>query len=69
MKRLHSNAEISDCADECRGVSSLFLFGTWSSTLYCYCETAATPEGTCDVSSTNDLHLYKYSTHGKSLNT
>ena len=38
----------------------------------CYCETAATPEGTCDVSSAYGYHLYKYDTNtatpGKSLN-
>ena len=67
MKRLHSNAEISDCADECRGVSSLFLFS--ASPLFCYCETAATPEGMCDLTSTIGFNLYKYFNHGKSLNT
>ena len=68
MKRLHSNAEISDCADECRGVSSMFLFRDPPRTS-CYCETAATPDGMCDLTSTIGFNLYKYFNHGKSLNT
>ena len=72
FKTLQSGADISDCADECRGVSSMFLFRD-PPRADCYCETAATPEGTCDVSSAYGYHLYKYDTNtatpGKSLNT
>jgi hypothetical protein len=57
-KQLQPSAEIQDCADECDGVSSMFLFSPGQNR--CFCETAATAEGTCNVIDISGWHLYKY---------
>ena len=46
-RNLLPNAGIQDCASECIGVSSMFIINQDRSR--CFCETAATAEGTCDV--------------------
>ena len=66
--RLHS---IEACVSVCRGVASMFIFGTndsgysgWNRCnidgCTCYCETSAKDEGTCNMISTQSTRLYKY---------
>ena len=58
-KKLQPNAEIQDCATECEGVSSMFIFSI--QTDRCYCETSATAEGTCaTLDNSWGYDLYKY---------
>ena len=64
-KELIPNAEVQDCARECEGVSSMFIFAPELNA--CYCETSATPEGTCDVVDIQGYHLYKYNNLGRLL--
>ena len=64
--------DIEVCAQSCKGVASMFAFGTndfgrprcnvdkWQNGCACYCETAAMPDGTCSMASHNGLRLYKY---------
>ena len=57
-KALQRNARRRHCADACEGVSSMFLFSRRQNR--CFCETAATPEGTCDVIDIRGWTLFKY---------
>ena len=58
-----------DCASQCKGVASMFLFGTndfgeprcYNNGCYCYCETNATTEGNCTKVVNKGYQLYKYS--------
>ena len=57
-KSLRPGAGVQDCATECGGVSSMFLFSPrWNS---CYCETSAAADGTCDIIDIPNYNLYKY---------
>ena len=63
---------IDECSKSCYGRSSMFAFGTndygtircWENGCSCYCETAASSEGTCSQSNHNGYRLYKYKTTG-----
>jgi hypothetical protein len=64
-KTLQPDAEIQDCANECDGVSSMFLFSPGQNR--CFCETAATAEGSCTVIDIVGWDLYKYGNEGRFL--
>ena len=65
-KELQPNAEIQDCANECLGISSMFLFSKVYGT--CYCETAATAKGSCTETNGYETYkLYKYGNEGRFL--
>ena len=59
---------VEDCASICKGVASMFAFGTndylnnrcYSEGCKCLCETAASDEGTCSQVAHNGFRLYKY---------
>ena len=59
---------VDDCASQCKGVASMFAFGTNDfgtnrcndKGCSCYCETSATVEGTCERVDHNGYRLYKY---------
>ena len=60
---------VDDCASQCKGVASLFAFGTNDfgtdrcdnvDGCTCLCETSATEEGICNTESHNGYRLYKY---------
>ena len=57
-KLIDTNAEITDCAKQCEGVSSMFIFSTKQKR--CFCETSATSQGSCTFEDMSDYHLYKY---------
>ena len=55
--------DIKECAKKCRGVSSLFIFGTRSlgCSVYgceCHCEIDASSEGSCAYVPNKDKQLY-----------
>ena len=60
--------DIAECAWKCKGVASMFIFGTnvFSKNrcdhtgCECICETVATDEGTCKTISHNGYRLYKH---------
>ena len=64
--------DVSSCAGVCKNVSSLFVYGTNEfgknrckiptnpEGCACACETAATPDGTCDTQAHNGFKLYKF---------
>ena len=62
--------EISQCAEKCRAISSMFIFGTNEFVsedtscdedgCECYCETDATRDGNCDMEDHNSYNLYKF---------
>ena len=62
---LQPNAKIHDCAKKCNGVSSMFLFNQ----VYerCFCEIAATAEGSCTFKDAEYFDLYKYGKEGRFL--
>ena len=60
---------VSDCAAACKGISSMFAYGTddyggdqrcFDDGCKCYCETAADRDGSCQQKNTNGYRLYKY---------
>ena len=63
---------IEACVAKCRGVASMFIFGTndfgynrcYSEKCACYCETSAKDEGTCNLISHSGYRLYKYYSAG-----
>ena len=66
---------IGTCAHMCRGISSMFAFGTSDygpngynrckrGVCACICETAAAPDGTCNLKTHSGYRAYKY-TKGK----
>jgi len=63
-------ATVDECAKSCYGRSSMFAFGTndygmercWEGGCSCYCETAASSEGTCSEGFHLGFRLYKYKT-------
>ena len=65
-------ATVDKCANSCNGKSSMFAFGTndygtvrcGETGCSCYCETAASSEGTCSENSHPGFRLYKYKTTG-----
>ena len=65
----HRLNSIDDCATACKGVASLFAFGTndfennrcYNNGCDCLCETAATSQGTCEQKDHDGYRLYKYS--------
>ena len=60
--------EVTGCAESCRQVSSMFVFGTNEfgtnrcdeSGCACYCETAATNEGDCQLTDHEGYNLFKF---------
>ena len=60
---------VEDCASQCKGVASMFAFGTndfgesrcYNDGCRCLCETSATEEGTCTTVDMDGYRLYKYS--------
>ena len=65
-------ATVDKCANSCNGKSSMFAFGTndygtvrcGETGCSCYCETAASSEGTCSEGFHLGFRLYKYKTTG-----
>ena len=57
-------SNIRACAEECRGLASMFIFERNSrceeGLCQCYCETTAKHNGTCRTDFVNDYNLYKY---------
>ena len=61
---------VDDCASICKGVASMFVFGTNefgvnrcdSIGCKCFCETSAMDQGTCNQIDHNGYRLYKYIT-------
>ena len=68
---------LEQCATSCLGVSSMFIFGTndfgkdrcdvringiYLEGCFCYCETSAKPDGTCNMKKHNGYRLYKFDT-------
>ena len=59
---------LEDCARSCRGISSVFAYGTndygtircYNQGCHCYCETSSFPNGTCSLVNHNGYRLYKY---------
>ena len=59
---------VDDCASQCKGVASMFAFGTNdyltnrcnSNGCQCLCETSATEDGTCNSVNHKGYRLYKY---------
>ena len=60
--------DLKSCAQSCRGISSMFIFGTndfgnircYTNGCVCSCETAALPDGTCPVHvAHNGYNLFK----------
>ena len=62
---------ITECANKCRGISTLFAFGTLryepgsfqdfeSGGFKCLCETSAKADGTCVAAPSKVYELYKY---------
>ena len=64
--------EISQCAEKCRAISSMFIFGTNEflseddvkscdeDGCRCFCETKATSDGNCRMKDHNGYNLYKF---------
>ena len=60
--------EVSQCAEKCRSISSMFLFGTNEYGLTkcdefgckCFCETESTNVGTCQTKDSMGYNLYTY---------
>ena len=72
-KQIGMVSEISQCAEKCRAISSMFVFGTNEfgyEDVYgkrcdeigcdCYCETEATSDGNCTVKDHDGYNLYKF---------
>ena len=63
---------VGDCAAQCKGEASMFIFGTndfgtarcYGDGCDCYCKTSATGEGTCTRVNHNGYRLYKYGATG-----
>ena len=66
---------IEECAYSCKGISSMFAFGTndygyescWDDKCMCICETAASVDGTCEKIGHHGYRLFKYTYNGKNL--
>ena len=66
---------LEDCAKQCRGTASMFLFGTndYGTTrcnddgCTCVCETSATVDGSCDQVNHSGYRLYKYMEEGNTF--
>ena len=58
----YGTKSIQECADACKGLSSMFVFDNICSAICgCYCEIGANPNGTCSVKIAHFYNLYKYS--------
>ena len=63
---------LADCANQCEGTASMFVFGTNdyeeircnNDGCRCICETSAISDGSCDQVDHNGYRLYKYVTKG-----
>ena len=70
-------SSLEDCAEQCGGMASMFIFGTKDyGTIRCndvgcgcLCETSATTDGLCDQVDHNGFRLYKYVDKGLSLSS
>ena len=59
---------LKDCAKSCVGVSSMFVYGTndfgtircKGDGCVCFCETEASPDGTCPMNTHNGYRLYRF---------
>ena len=68
-----SKKSIIDCANECKGKASMFIFGTndfgndrcSEQGCSCSCEISATRGGTCNMVSHTGYRLYKFLDNGK----
>ena len=58
LKEIGPNGQIEDCARECKGVTSMFIFDI--ETKKCFCEDSATAQGTCKLINFKGYYLYKY---------
>ena len=67
---------VEECAQQCKGVSSLFILGTndyaendnqkkcFDDGCICQCEIFASVTGTCELRGPNNYRLYKYISKG-----
>ena len=63
-----SARHLEDCAKSCVGVSSMFIYGTNDfetkrckyDGCRCFCETEASPDGTCSMVTNDGYRLYKF---------
>ena len=60
---------VDDCANKCRGVSKMFMFGTddfgyhstcESGRCLCYCESDSEPEGSCTIDDYDGFRQYEF---------
>ena len=55
---------IAECAFNCQGIASMFVFGTNNGCIFglcrCLCETSASGDGSCHQKDHNGYRLYKY---------
>ena len=64
---------IDECAKACKGIASMFVFGTNDFEVdrcnaqgcTCYCETAAKDDGTCQIVDHKGYRLYRFDTSSK----
>ena len=74
-KEHKTGISIEECAYSCKGISSMFIFGTndygdercWDDKCTCICETAAADDGTCNQIGHKGYRLFKYEYSGKNL--
>ena len=60
--------EVFECAEKCRSISSMFIFGTNDHGLkkcdeygcICFCETESTAVGTCNMENNMGFNLYRF---------
>ena len=69
-------ATLAECAEECKDVSSMFIYGRQgmqqtggckSNGCWCYCETDASVDGTCDQKDNSWSNLYRIIQEGDIL--
>lgn len=57
----YGKKSIQECADACKGVSSMFVFDNMCTSICgCYCEIGANSNGTCSMKAANFYNLYRY---------
>ena len=67
-KSIWGQADVSECAGKCKGIASMFTFGTndygtprcGNSGCDCYCMLDATSTGSCDQNNHAGYRLYRY---------
>ena len=62
-------AKVKECAERCKNSASMFTFsrnsnGCYTSGCACYCQTAASANGTCNQKYSTSYKLYRYIQEG-----